>query len=131
MYIVIGEIGDLGEGFGRDVIFPEIHSFLRTAIGEEEDAVAMPHRQFIIRIGGGYILESKAAEVEDVDLGVPSAPVAFPVTEHLGLEGKGNLAAIGGQAAELSIGQRESLSRATGGGDAEELVKSFPAGLPS
>jgi len=125
MGIIVGEMGELGEFFGSDIVFPEVRSFFFTAVGEEEDAVVVPHGQFVVSVRSRDVLVRVAGQVKNMDLTVPAAVVTFPVTAYLRFVGEGNLAAVRRQGAVFGIGQWQLLGCAAGGGQFEELVEPF------
>ena len=106
----------------RDVVRPDVVAFVRAAIRQEIDRVAVPHRLCVVGRVRGDVLRRERLQIEQHQVGRPAAAIALPVAEVLRHRHVDELLAVGRVGAELAVRHRQLFGQAAVETDGEELA---------
>ena len=89
----------------------------------------MPHRERVVGVAVGEVRGLVRFEVEEPDVRVHPAAIPLPRAELAAPHGEGQGLAVGGDGAELGVGDGQLLGQPTVGADPVELVEPLPPAL--
>ena len=100
--VVLGEVGNFLSLLGGCIIAEEVHDLI--AVGEEVDLVPYPHREDVLGVVVGDVLELGGAHGVDPDIVGLASTVVLPGTELTVHAVQGQLGAVGRIGAEAALG---------------------------
>ncbi len=123
--VVLRELADL---LGLQVVAVEVVQLVRAAIGREDHGVAEPPRVHVLRRVPDDRLRGRVLEIEDPEVLVAAAAVAFPRTELAADRRVDVLRAVGRERAVAALGHRER--RLHSAVDRDDVGAHEPVALP-
>ena len=110
--VVLGEVGDFARLAREGVVAEEVHR--PVTVGEVVDLVADPHREDVLRVVVGDLLQFGRTHAVDPDVVGLAAAIVFPGAEFAEHPVHGQVLPVGRIAAEAAFGGRNLLGRAAG-----------------